>query len=661
MYQLLSSMPRSQLSSLQRRIAPLLQFDVVGSLPSEVALQIFSHLPPFTLLTCAAVCRRWNAVANDQSLWKALCHARGWEWRQPVSPSNPDSQRGLFKEQPAGIQQPVDDDDEGMGDSDDEGAAGNGVEDSGFASFSMTSSPPSASSSPYKPTASTSRPRRKTTSYHRSNPVSQIRRSRSEHDRHSAPASLAATLYDLQPDYKLLFRTHIHLRNRYLTSSYRLSVIQTRGSPSNGHANMIYCVQLYTYPQTNKQVIFTGSRDKTVREWNLKTGEVERVFEGEHTESVLSLCVKDGWMVSAGSDWRVVVWNLDRSKNGAVKVLRDHSDSVLCVRLDDQKLVSCSKDRTVRVYTFPGLDLLHVLGGHRAAVNAISLSNGLLVSGSGDRSMNVWDVKTGKLLRTFEDHHTRGIASIDFKSPYIVSGSSDKHIRLVDMNTSRGWSTSSEYDTLPLGLGLGDSSPSLPTAGHSAGGEESSISDSYPGGRKQGLVTCMCQSCGSVEVQPIGCATPNSSSASTSISAFSNLPLGFASPFYSSSFPHNRHSQPSTSSAYHHPNFHSNLRALSTPNNNNNNITTTGTHHTNLVRSVILGPEFIITGSYDLSIKIWCRQTGKLMSNLTGGHIGKIFCVAADRTKVVSCGEDMRICVWDFGVDVEVGFVKTEW
>lgn len=49
------------------------------------------------------------------------------------------------------------------------------------------------------------------------------------------------------------------------------------------------------------------------------------------------------------------------------------------------------------------------------------------------------------------------------------------------------------------------------------------------------------------------------------------------------------------------------------------------------------------------------------MSNLTGGHIGKIFCVAADRTKVVSCGEDMRICVWDFGVDVEVGFVKTEW
>jgi F-box and WD-40 domain protein 1/11 len=115
---------------------------------------------------------------------------------------------------------------------------------------------------------------------------------------------------------------------------------------------MIYCVQLYTYSLTNKQVIFTGSRDKTIREWDLRTGEVERVFEGVHTESVLSLCVKNGWMVSAGSDWKVVLWNLEKriigkgkgvDSSAAVKVLKDHTDSVLCVRFDDERLVSCSK------------------------------------------------------------------------------------------------------------------------------------------------------------------------------------------------------------------------------------------------------------------------------------------------------------------------------
>jgi hypothetical protein len=33
---------------------------------------------------------------------------------------------------------------------------------------------------------------------------------------------------------------------------------------------------IITYSMTNKQVIFTGSRDKTIEEWNLRTGGVER-------------------------------------------------------------------------------------------------------------------------------------------------------------------------------------------------------------------------------------------------------------------------------------------------------------------------------------------------------------------------------------------------
>jgi F-box and WD-40 domain protein 1/11 len=49
-----------------------------------------------------------------------------------------------------------------------------------------------------------------------------------------------------------------------------------------------------------------------------------------------------------------------------------------------------------------------MLGPHRAAVNAISISKNLIVSGSGDRSIRLWDAQTGVLLHKFEDHHTRG-------------------------------------------------------------------------------------------------------------------------------------------------------------------------------------------------------------------------------------------------------------
>jgi WD40 repeat protein len=160
--------------------------------------------------------------------------------------------------------------------------------------------------------------------------------------RHSAPSVLKTMgpTSILKPDYKLLHQTRTKLHNRFLSSSYRLSALQTRGAPPNAHTNTIYCLQLYTYP-SGLQVLFTGSRDKTIREWNLTTGMVERVISDIHSSSVLSICVHNGFVASAGSDRRVAVWDLENNK--LVKVICDHEDSVLCVRFDDERLVSCSK------------------------------------------------------------------------------------------------------------------------------------------------------------------------------------------------------------------------------------------------------------------------------------------------------------------------------
>ncbi|KAF5388980.1 hypothetical protein D9757_005061 [Collybiopsis confluens] len=137
-YQLLASLPRSRLATIQRKLAPLLQFDVVGSLPAEVSLQIFSYLPFPSLLISALVCRRWNILANDQTLWKKLCDERGWKWkhRHPAlleeeEPGEYD-RKGKARAQGAGAGGGGgaavggangwghSDDDEGMGDSDEE-------------------------------------------------------------------------------------------------------------------------------------------------------------------------------------------------------------------------------------------------------------------------------------------------------------------------------------------------------------------------------------------------------------------------------------------------------------------------------------------------------------------------------------------------------------
>ena len=48
------------------------RFDVIQSLPEEIAFEIFSYLDPIELGRCCAVSCHWNAIASDERLWKQL-------------------------------------------------------------------------------------------------------------------------------------------------------------------------------------------------------------------------------------------------------------------------------------------------------------------------------------------------------------------------------------------------------------------------------------------------------------------------------------------------------------------------------------------------------------------------------------------------------------
>lgn len=116
------------------------------------------------------------------------------------------------------------------------------------------------------------------------------------------------------------------------------------------------------------------------------------------------------------------------------KVFRGHTCGVQCVGFshDGKLIVSGSGDRTVRLWNMQtGRAILCPLSGHNDLVFTVAFSpNDLrIASGSDDRTVRIWDVETGTTVLRF-DKHTRSIWSVAFSpdGSKVVSSDDSRHV-----------------------------------------------------------------------------------------------------------------------------------------------------------------------------------------------------------------------------------------
>ncbi|MBR6863354.1 MAG: hypothetical protein IKM75_00695 [Bacteroidales bacterium] len=202
-----------------------------------------------------------------------------------------------------------------------------------------------------------------------------------------------------------------------------------------GHKSCVLSVSL----SPDGKHFVSGSGDKTLRIWDIETGKCLRVLKG-HNEGIFTVSLtSDGKRCISGSgDKTLRVW--DTESGQCLRTLEGHKNSIttLSITPDGKHCISGSKDCTLRVWNIENGICLKVLKGHTSPIRYLSVSpdGKCCVSGSGDKTLRVWYIETGKCLRILEGH-TGGIRCLSLTpdGKRCVSGSDDKTLRVWDIET----------------------------------------------------------------------------------------------------------------------------------------------------------------------------------------------------------------------------------
>ncbi|ANB12884.1 Met30p [Sugiyamaella lignohabitans] len=326
---------------------------------------------------------------------------------------------------------------------------------------------------------------------------------------------------------------------------------------------------------------------------------------------------------------------------GAVspKVLAGHADGVYCVHMDNEKIVTGSRDRMIKIWDLETGKLLQTLGGegqnnivrrtrrslplneaqdrgagdhpatiqHTGSILCLALDDSIMVSGSSDSSCIIWQLPKFKPLKQVY-RHSDGVLDVCLSKDYIVSCSKDATISIWDRN---------------------DPNYTLKYRLHGHRGPVNAIDlrgDYLFSASGDGFIKMWSVSTGTwirdFQAHSKGLACVQASDdCKTIVSGGTDNVI--------------RLWDVETSQC---------VRTL--------------TGHKGLVRSLYILGDKIISGSYDQSIHIWDINTGKLLTNLSGWHGSWIFSAKADCKRIVSTSFGTKPVILDFSYGLDKRYLK---
>ena len=190
-------------------------------------------------------------------------------------------------------------------------------------------------------------------------------------------------------------------------------------------------------------IIVSGHENGQIKLFNAITCKQIKILE-EHTGWITCLVsLNDGTLVSSSTDRTIKLWNI--STGNVIKTLiNGHNHWINCLTvLNNGILVSGSLDKTIKLWNTHTGEVIQTLHGHTGWItclnvlpNSSSSSNNVLVSCSEDNTIRLWNTNNGQLIKTLKEEEESILSLLVLNDNKIITGHKNDKIKIWDINSN---------------------------------------------------------------------------------------------------------------------------------------------------------------------------------------------------------------------------------